>query len=148
MYTMNYIITAKLYRWPITPIIWHCMKPQVHIKNYSALPKMLLCKVNDCHVTYHWPQYEESYLLAKIYLISSWKIKLFNHLPATMVVIGRFMHIIASIAFSCLRYKIYIWTAWYYASSSWQFLPVNKPNCKASAPSTLVHYHHWLLNKQ
>ena len=68
-------------------------------------------------------------------MILSWNIKLLNHSPVRVVVIGRSMHRIASISSSLLRYKLYTYT--YYAWNSHSFLPADHPYDK---PPTLSTY--------
>ena len=110
MYTMNYIITMKPYRYTVTPIIWHCKIILKHIlRNDSALSKFFMWDEWVSRDIHNRPNINNCLSIScyMLILISSWNIKLFNCSPARVVVIGRPVHRITSIASSHLSYKIY-----------------------------------------
>ena len=144
MYTMNYIITAKQYR----HMYYYSNHMTLHkatsvYYEWVSTSQNYLCKLNDHYVTYIiGPNINNHLSISIIHLISPWNIKLFNYSLARMVVIGRPMHKITSIASSRIQYKIYVRTRTIYAWNSRPSLPVNQPNGKPHTPSTLVHCYH------
>ena len=109
IYRHTVILFILPYRYTVTSLC-KAISIRMYIKNGLVLSKFYLCELNDCHMTCNLSQYKIiTYPLAVIYLISSWNIKLFNHSPARVVVMGRPVHRITSIASSSshLSYKIY-----------------------------------------
>ena len=70
-----------------------------------------------------------NYTLALINLLSLWNIKLLNHSPAILVVIGRAVYGMANIVPSHFRYKIYTYVYVWNCNPS---LPVDWPKGKAT----------------
>ena len=65
------------------------------------------------------------YSLVVMHLIWFWNIKLSNHLPVGVVVIGRPMHRIVSIARSYLRYVIHTYVCMYVMVLYLKLLPIS-----------------------
>ena len=91
----------------------------VNLYNYHLMVKSMSCccacgswlfQIQSHTYVCNWRQHKLSVHSFNMYIwyIPLWNFELFNHSPLVVVVIGRPVHRITSIASSCLRYKIRI----------------------------------------